>query len=102
MSKREDLKRAQAGNPHRSDLKRTRYHCPFPNCNRTFTVLPNIPDVCDSHRQFIIDYAFCIQHLTVTPKESEDEGTKLIVPKPGQAKNAIQQALNIAKRGKTS
>ena len=103
MSKK-DIKRAQAGNPHRSDAPE-KFICPFPNCGRSFVKEGgNVPDVCNYHRQFIIDYAFCIQHLTVTPKEPEpvdaDKEPKLFIPRPGQTKDAIKQALGIAQRGK--
>jgi len=82
-----------------------RYVCPFPNCGKVFFQEAGKPDVCNFHRQFIEDFAFCMKHVTIKDKVEQPsaaealamsragKGGVILIPKPGMSAKAIEEAL---------
>ncbi len=73
-----------------------RYICPFPNCGKVFWRVPNQPDCCPEHRQFISDVYFVQEHVHRKPAELPGG---LVVPKSGMGDLAIKQAARLAAKG---
>lgn len=82
-----------------------RYACPFPNCGKSFFQEAGKPDVCNEHRKFIEDFAFCVKHVTIKDKTEQPsaaealamsragKGGVILIPKPGMSAKAIEEAL---------
>lgn len=70
MSKKKNIERAKREGPFRQSTAppATRYRCPFPGCDWTFTLEAGKPECCDKHRQMIQDYYFIQEHVHRTPK----------------------------------
>jgi len=79
------------------------FRCPFPNCGAIFAKEPGKPETCLKHRALIADVLFILDNVKTTPEPVEDsgaqDGPKILVPKPGMAKQAIEEARRAAGRG---
>lgn len=76
-----------------------RYRCPFPDCPRTFRQLEGQLPLCTEHRRFVADLVYAINNLGPgeEDKTEEEAGPKILVPKPGMEKQAIEEALKKAR-----
>jgi hypothetical protein len=92
MSKRKDKERAEKGQAFRNPKEGGKI-CPFPMCTRLYTAEQGKPEACEKHREFILDYIFCLQHIVISPTPPPGvESKHLYIPKAGMADQAIKQA----------
>ncbi len=109
MSHKKNIERFKEKGPFRQGTTppATRYRCPFPGCDWTFTLEAGNPECCDKHRKMVAEYFFIQDHVHRTPKPPQGigpealvkslgdrapKGSVILIPKPGQADAAVRQA----------